>query len=51
MFIIKEKIIQFDLVVAHINHMIREEAIDDEEYVQKYVLTQVQRVLKKAFSI
>ena len=27
---------QFDFVVAHINHMIREEAKEDEEYVKKY---------------
>lgn len=26
----------FEIVVAHINHMIREEAIGDEEYVKKY---------------
>ena len=32
----QEKIIDFDLVVCHINHMIREEAIQDEEYVQKF---------------
>ena len=31
-----EKLINFDIVVAHINHMIREEAIEDEEYVQNY---------------
>lgn len=29
-------IINFNLFVAHINHMIREEAIEDEEYVKKY---------------
>ena len=28
--------INFNIVVAHINHMIREEAIDDEKYVQEY---------------
>ena len=32
----EEKIIDFEIVVAHINHMIREEAIEDEKYVQKY---------------
>ena len=32
----KENEINFDLVVAHINHMIREEAIDDEKYVEDY---------------
>ena len=32
----KEKIMQFDLIVAHINHMIREEAVEDEKYVQEY---------------
>ena len=31
-----EKLINFDIVVAHINHMIREEAIEDERYVQEY---------------
>lgn len=31
-----EKIIKFDIVVAHINHMIREEAIEDENYVKNY---------------
>lgn len=32
----EEKIIEFEIYVAHINHMIREEAIDDEKYVQEY---------------
>ncbi len=32
----KEGKINFDLVVCHINHMIREEAKEDEEFVQKY---------------
>ena len=31
-----EKIIDFDMVVCHINHMIREEAIQDEEYVLEF---------------
>lgn len=31
-----ENIIDFDIVIAHINHMIREEAQEDEEYVQEY---------------
>lgn len=31
-----EKIIDFEMCVAHVNHMIREEAKDDEEYVKKY---------------
>lgn len=31
-----EKTINCDIVVAHINHMIRKEAIEDEEYVQNY---------------
>ena len=30
--------LDFDLVVAHINHLIREEAQDDEEYVKKYCM-------------
>ncbi len=29
---------QFDFVVAHVNHMIREEAKEDEEYVKKYCI-------------
>ena len=34
---IKEKeIIKFNLVVCHINHMIREEAASDEKYVEEY---------------
>ena len=32
----KEKIIDFDIVVCHVNHMIREEAILDEEYVYEF---------------
>ena len=32
----KENIIDFELNVCHINHMIRKEAIEDEEYVQKF---------------
>lgn len=32
----EEQIIKFEIYVAHINHMIREEAIDDEKYVQEY---------------
>ena len=31
-----ENIISFDMVVCHINHMIREEANDDEEYVLEF---------------
>lgn len=31
-----EQIIKFEMYVAHINHMIREEAIDDEKYVEDY---------------
>lgn len=31
-----EGLIKFEIVVAHINHMIREEAIEDEKYVQQY---------------
>ena len=31
-----KKEIGFEIYVAHINHMIREEAIDDEKYVQNY---------------
>ena len=31
-----EQIMKFEIYVAHINHMIREEAIDDEKYVQDY---------------
>ena len=32
----EEQIIEFEIYVAHINHMIGEEAIDDEKYVQEY---------------
>ena len=32
----KQEIIKFDIVVCHINHMIREEAIEDEQYVIEY---------------
>ena len=32
----KDGIIDFSFCVAHVNHMIREEAKDDEEYVKKY---------------
>ena len=33
-----EKKMNFDIVVAHVNHMIREEAIDDENYVKEYCM-------------
>lgn len=32
----KDKTIQFELIVCHINHLIREEAKEDEEFVKKY---------------
>lgn len=32
----KEKILNFDFCVAHVNHMIRREAKEDELYVKKY---------------
>ena len=32
----KENKINFNITVAHVNHLIREEAIDDEKYVQEY---------------
>ena len=32
----RDNIINFDMVVCHINHMIREEANDDEEYVLEF---------------
>ncbi len=32
----KENQINFNITVAHVNHLIREEAIDDEKYVQEY---------------
>ena len=32
----KDNKINFDMVVCHINHMIREEANDDEEYVLNF---------------
>lgn len=32
----EKKIIDFDMIVCHINHMIREEALEDEEYVVNF---------------
>lgn len=32
----KEREIEFEIVVAHVNHLIREEAIEDEKYVEEY---------------
>ena len=32
----KNKILNFEIIVAHVNHQIRKEAIEDEEYVRKY---------------
>ena len=32
----KDKKIEFDFVVAHVNHMIRKEAIDDENFVKDF---------------
>lgn len=32
----EEKLLNFEIIVAHVNHMIRQEAIEDEEYVKKY---------------
>ena len=32
----KNKLLDFELIVVHINHMIREEAIEDEQYVENY---------------
>ena len=32
----EEEIIKFEIVVAHINHLIREEAVSDEEFVVDY---------------
>ena len=32
----KEKTIDFEIVVCHVNHMIREEAVEDEEYVLEF---------------
>ena len=32
----EEKVIDFDIIVCHINHLIREDATDDEQYVEKY---------------
>ena len=34
----KEGILNFEIIVAHINHQIREEANSDEEYVKNYCL-------------
>ena len=32
----KQGIIDFEIIVCHVNHMIRKEAIEDEEYVANY---------------
>ena len=32
----KNKILNFEIIAVHVNHQIREEANDDEEYVRKY---------------
>ena len=32
----QNKILNFEIIVAHINHQIREEANEDEKYVQDY---------------
>lgn len=32
----KERVLNFDIIVCHVNHMIREEADSDEEFVKKY---------------
>ena len=32
----KDKKIEFEIIVTHINHMIRREAVEDEEYVENY---------------
>lgn len=32
----KEINLNFDIIVAHVNHMIREEATSDEEFVKNY---------------
>lgn len=32
----KSKVFNFDIIVAHVNHMIREEAGSDEAFVKKY---------------
>jgi len=32
----QEKIIDFEIVVCHVNHMIRKEAVEDEEYVLEF---------------
>ena len=32
----KNKILKFEIIVCHVNHQIREEANEDEEYVRKY---------------
>ncbi len=32
----QEKEIDFELIIAHVNHLIREDADSDEEFVRKY---------------
>ena len=44
-----QNIIKFDIVVCHINHMIREEATSDEEYVKEYCNKHnIERFVKRA---
>ena len=39
--------LNFEIIVCHINHMIREEANEDEEYVKKYLDTDEGEVTPK----
>lgn len=34
----KEINLKFNIIVAHVNHMIREEAVSDEEFVKNYCM-------------
>ena len=46
-----KKELNFEIVVAHINHMIREEAEMETEYVQNFCkLKQIERFVKRAFT-
>ena len=51
----EEKLINFEIIVAHINHLIREEATEDEQYVENYckknnIKCFVKRVYVKKFA-
>ena len=45
---IKNEKNNFEIIVAHVNHQIREEAIDDEKYVEEYCIkNQIKYYIKR----